>query len=139
MNKSLLHNSLEGGLAYSHSKIALVTEMEEHMKLDKLAKYLEKQKKHEEMMSNQKEYHDYQLGAVRQKQRQRQEQLVQAKREFQSEMKHKHQSILENERQKDENVDFTKLENEVSQIRKRELLKLKMQDMKEQYGEVQDF
>ena len=54
-------------------------------------------------------------------------------------MRHKHQSILDNERLKEENVDQTKLENEVSQIRKRELLKLKMQDMKEQYGEVQDF
>ena len=42
-------------------------------------------------------------------------------------MRHKHQSILDNERLKEENVDQTKLENEVSQIRKRELLKLKMQ------------
>ena len=58
-------------MSHSNSKMALVTEMEEHVKLEKLAKYLEKQKKHEEMLTNQKEYHDYQLEALRQKQRQR--------------------------------------------------------------------
>ena len=43
VNRSLLHNSLEGsGMSHSHSKMALVTEIEEHVKLEKLAKYLEK-------------------------------------------------------------------------------------------------
>ena len=70
LSRSLLHNSLEGaGMSHSNSKMALVTEMEEHVKLEKLAKYLEKQKKHEEMLTNQKEYHDYQLEALKQKQR----------------------------------------------------------------------
>eukprot|EP00347_Sterkiella_histriomuscorum_P023332 403335054 len=141
------HKSLENLKIYSKINTDLVwsslinrsPEVRKQIELDltlKMDSYVQKRQKYEKFLTQKHEMVKYQKEAMKEKQLQKQVACAQLKKEYEAQLDQKRKLIEADRLRKNENVDATKYENEIHQIKKIESSKLKMQDLKEQYEEV---